>query len=104
MDFNSAISFANKAPEGWKEKLTLDEYAKLEDERKQYYKPLFAKYRTKKVRDYDLDTGKYVGWKETQVGIGEPTGYEYVGYFTAKMIDDILNSNVLMQRIMGKWE
>lgn len=104
MNFNEVVSFMNKAPDGWREKLSLDEYDNLDDERKKYYEPLFAKYRTKKVRDYDLDYGNFIGWRAIKVGIGKPIGHKYVGYFAAKMIDDTLKSNVLMDRVMGKWE
>jgi hypothetical protein len=92
----------NKPPKGWPETLTLTQYEKLDDERKKYYHPTYDKYRTKKVRDYDFDTGEFVGWKPIQIGLGAVTGYEYVGYYAAKEIDAILNSNVLMQRILKK--
>lgn len=101
MDFIERTLMAmNQAPEGWPQKLSLAEYAVLDDERKRYYGPLFAKYRTKKVRDYDPDYGHFVGWRPIQVGIGDPVGYEYVGYIAAKAIDAALNSNVLMERVL----
>jgi hypothetical protein len=89
-------------PKGWLEKLTLKQYAKFDDERKKYYEPLYAKYRTKKIRDYDPDYGNFVGWRPIQVGIGDPVGYKYVGYWAARTIDQINNSNVLMKRILNK--
>lgn len=101
MDVTERVLMAtNKAPEGWHQKVGLAEYAALDEERKKYYNPLFAKYRTKKVRDYDPDYGHFVGWRPIQVGVGEPIGYEYVGYLPAKAIDAILNSNVLMERVL----
>jgi hypothetical protein len=101
MQFTTAINFAYEPPEGWKKKVTLAQYAKLGDKQK-YYEPLYAKYRTKKIRDYDIDTGQFVGWRPIQVGIGDPTSYKYVGYFEARMIDQINSSNVLMDRVLNK--
>lgn len=92
----------NKAPAGWAQKLSLRQYAKLDDERKKYYQPTYAKYRTKKVRDYDFDTGQFVGWRPIDIGIGDPIGYKYVGYLAARAMDQINSSNVLMKRILGK--
>lgn len=102
MLFNDLVTFDKRAPEGWKQKLSLSQYNKLDDEKKKYYQPLYAKYKTKKRRSYDYDTGAYCGWEEYQVGIGSPTSYEYVGYFAARTIDQMLNSNVLMDRILNK--
>lgn len=85
-----------------KVKLSLQEFAALEYGRGKYYAPIYAKYRTKKIRDYDLDTGDFAGWKAIQVGIGECVGYEYIGYFEARLVDSILNSNVLMKRVLKK--
>lgn len=98
------VTLGSKAPDGWKQKVTLKQYAKLDD-RQKYYKPLYAKYRTKKIRDYDPDYGNFVSWRPIQVGIGEPIGYEYVGYIEARLIDQVLSSNVLMDRVLnkGKW-
>ncbi len=101
MNFSERIIMANKqAPDGWKQKLSLEEYALIDADKKKYYAPLFAKYRTKKIRDYDPDYGNFVGWRPISVGVGAPIGYEYVGYMAAKMIDNALSSNVLMSRIM----
>jgi hypothetical protein len=103
MIFNDRIDMVmNKAPDGWSQKLSLKQQAKLDEERKKYYKPLFAKYRTKKVRDYDYDTGAFCGWKPIQIGIGDPVGYEYVGYFAARMIDQINSSNIIMKRVLSR--
>lgn len=103
-----SISMAMDKPlEGWPVKLTLKQYTKLDDDRKRYYGSLYAKYRTKKIRDYDQDTGKFCGWRPIQVGIGEPIGWKYVGYLAAKLIDDTLSSNVLMSRVLNrpkKWD
>lgn len=98
---NRVLLIMNKAPEGWKQKLTLKQFDKLVKDNKKYYKPLFAIYRTKKIRDYDPETGAYAGWKSVQIGVGEPIGYEYVGYFEAKLIDNLLKSNILMSRILA---
>lgn len=107
MDFANVIDFTMKMglPDGWKQNLSVEEYAESGDKKK-HYRPLYAKYRTKKIRDYDFDYGNFVGWKPVQVGIGEPIGYEYVGYFEAHMIDQVEKSNVLMARILNspkKW-
>lgn len=94
-----------RAPDGWPEKLDLEGYSKLDSERKKYYEPLYAKYRTKKIRDYDPDYGNFVGWRPIQVGVGDPIGYRYVGYIAARTIDQVNSSNVLMARVMNpkKW-
>jgi hypothetical protein len=102
MNYSQAISFINEPPRGWKKSVSLEEYAKLEEDRKKYYMALYAKYRPKKIRDYDPDTGSYVGWKTIQVGIGDPVGYEYIGFFEAHVVDQIFKSNILMQRVLGK--
>lgn len=102
MNNKRIITSFNRAPDGWKQDLSLSEYNSLDSERRKYYAPLYAKYRTKKIRDYDPDYGNFVGWKPIQVGIGNPIGYEHVGYFAAKMIDSVNNSNVLMSRILNK--
>lgn len=102
MDYLNTISLTNKPPDGWKLKLSLKQYDKLDAERRKYYEPLYAKYRTKKIRDYDMDYGNFVGWKPIDVGIGEPIGYKYVGYWSARLIDQVNSSNVLMSRIMKK--
>lgn len=102
MTFTDKISFVmDKAPAGWKQRLSLFGYDKLDNERKQYYGPVYARYRTKKVRDYDFDTGQFCGWKPVQVGIGVPIGYKYVGYFVAREIDQINRSNILMRRVLS---
>lgn len=104
MNFNERVLTvtANRTPpEGWLQKLTLKQYAELNNERKKYYEPLYAKYRTKKIRDYD-EYDNFAGWKPIQIGIGNPISYEYVGYWTARTIDQINNSNVLMSRILNK--
>lgn len=104
MMFNDKVlnlSLGMDAPAGWKQKVTLKQYAKLGD-RQKYYGPLYAKYRTKKIRDYDPDYGNFVGWKPIQVGIGEPIGYKYVGYWSARLIDQINSSNVIMDRVLNK--
>lgn len=103
MDFTQVINFTNSAPDGWAEKLTLKQYYNLDTERKKYYEPLYAKYRTKKIRDYDVETGSFVGWRPIDIGIGEPVGYKYVGYFAARMIDNVMRSDILMSRVLGKW-
>lgn len=101
MQFSEQIILAmDRAPTGWPVKLSLRQYAKLDDERKRYYKPLFAKYRTKKVRDYDPDCGHFVGWRPVEIGIGDPIGYKYVGYLAARVIDSIFTTNVFMQRVL----
>lgn len=100
MNFTNVVSFLNKAPEGWLDKLNLKQYATLDEERKKYYGLLFATYRTKKIRDYDPEDGAFVGWKPIQIGIGNPIGYKYIGYFAARMVDDVLRSNVLIDRIL----
>lgn len=91
-----------KAPPGYPERLSLSGYEALDDERKRHYEPLYAKYRTKKVRDYDPDYGYFVGWKPVQVGMGEPVGYKYIGYISAKLIDLVMDSSVLTTRILNK--
>lgn len=102
MQFNERIMhIMDKPRDGSKERLSLAEYAELGDDRKRYYAPLYAKYRTKKVRDYDPDCGHFVGWRPIQVGVGEPVAYEHVGYFAARMIDSLYSSNVLTSRIIG---
>lgn len=101
MIFNDRIiKMTNKPPEGWPEKISVAEQTVLDVERKKYYSPLYAKYRQVKRREYD-ECGHFMGWEPYPVGVGEPVGYEYVGYFAAKLIDDVLNSNVMMTRIMG---
>jgi hypothetical protein len=103
MMFNDRVLMIGmEAPEGWKQKLTILQYEKLDDEKKKYYKPLFAKYRTVKHRTYDFDTGQFCGWEPHQVGIGAPIGYEYVGYWAALTIDQLNSSNVLMERVLNK--
>lgn len=102
MQFNTLVSFGYKAPDGWKQKLTLAQYAKIDEEKKKYYKPLYAKYRTVKHRAYDIDTGQFCGWEPHQVGIGEPIRYEYVGYWEARTIDQLMTSNVLIDRVLNK--
>lgn len=88
------------SPKGWEQNVTLKQYAKLGD-RQKYYEPVYAKYRTKKIRDYDeYDT--FAGWKPIQVGIGEPISYKYMGYYAARTIDQINSSNVLMDRVLNK--
>lgn len=101
---DAIVSFDKRAPKGWKQNVGVAEYEQLDD-RQKYYEPLYAKYRTKKIRDYDPDYGNFVGWKPIQVGLGEPISYRYVGYFEARVIDQLLSSNVLMQRVMNsaKW-
>jgi hypothetical protein len=102
MNFTNVIALTmGSAPEGWAERLALKGFAELDGERKKYYEPLYAKYRTKKIRDYDPDYGNFVGWRPIQIGLGEPIGYRYVGYFAARMIDDVLRSNVLMARVLS---
>jgi hypothetical protein len=103
MQFSERVLTATmgSAPEGWLDKLTLEQYAELDEERKPYYEPLFGRYRTKKIRDYDPDYGNFVGWRPVQVGVGDPIAYKYVGYFAAKTIDAALKSNVLASRILA---
>lgn len=95
------LQFMDRAPERWEQKLSLSEYASLEDAKKRYYKPLFDKYKTKKIRDYDPEYGYFVGWRPIQIGLGNPVAYEYVGYLSARMIDDVFRSNILMERILS---
>lgn len=102
MDYGRVMMALDKAPTGWPERLFLTEYSALDSERKKYYSPLYAKYRTKKIRDYDLDYGNFVGWKPIQVGVGEPVGYKYVGYVAATTIDRVMDSSVLVKRAISK--
>lgn len=95
----------DKPPKGWPEKLTVTEYDALDVERKNYYSGIFAKYRTKKYRAYG-EYGEFEGWQPMQVGIGKPIAYKYHGVIMAKVIDSVLNSNILANRISGnkkKW-
>lgn len=102
MNFSDKVLLIGMAaPEGWKQKVTLKQYAKLGD-RQKYYEPLYAKYRTKKIRDYDPDYGNFIGWRPIQVGIGDATTYKYVGYWVARTIDQLNSSNVLTERIFNK--
>lgn len=101
MDYTNAIlTTINRPPDGWPKELSIEEYSTLGTDRRYYYQPIYAKYRTKKVRDYDPDYGNFLGWRPIEIGIGEPTGYKYVGYIAAKAIDQINSSNVLMGRIL----
>lgn len=107
MDYAQVITSIDRAPEGWLQRLSLGEYDALDDKARRYYEPLFARYRTKKVRDYDPDYGNFVGWRPIQVGVGEPIGYKYVGYIAAQAIDRIMDSNVLTARVLSrpkKWK
>lgn len=105
MNFSERVlTMGMEAPEGWKQKVTLKQYAKLGD-RQKYYEPLYAKYRTKKIRDYD-ECDNFAGWKPIQIGIGDPIAYEYVSYWAARTIDQLNSSNVLTERILNrkKWK
>jgi hypothetical protein len=98
------VRTVNGAPEGWKQNLTLDEYAVLEDDQKDYYKPVYASYKTKKRREYgDCEYGErhFLGWEEYRVGVGEPISWEYVGFFGAIEINHMLASNVLTSRMLA---
>lgn len=102
-----ASTMFGKAPDGWLEKISVEDYNLLSAERSLYYGPMYAKYRAKKIRDYDPDYGYFVGWRTIQVGIGDPVGYKYHGYIGARAIDAVLRSSVLTARVMGspkKWD
>lgn len=104
MKFNQVVNMtlSDRPPADWPEKISVDDFNQLDNERKTYYRALYAKYRTKKVRDYDFESGDFVGWKLIQIGIGEPIGYKYHGSITAKSIQSVMNSNVLAERIIKK--
>lgn len=98
------LTFGDIAPKGWKQELSFDEYEQLDNESKKRYGFRYAKYRTKKYRDYD-ECGKFTGWMPMQVGVGKPIGYKYHGVITAHYVDSVMNSNVLMGRITkSKWD
>lgn len=103
MQFNERViqTLTDRPPEGWPEKLFTTEYDELDDERKTYYGALYAKYRIKKYRDYG-EYGEFLGWAEMQVGLGNPIGYKYHGVITARIVQSLLNSNVLMTRLLGR--
>lgn len=94
-------TLTEKPPKGWRDRLWPDEYEKLPDVRKRYYRAVFARYRVKKSREYD-EYGHFIGWEPYKVGVGKPIGYEYMGYIAAAAVDGVLKSNVIMSRILGQ--
>lgn len=103
MQFNARVTFlTNKAPFGWRQDLTLAQYAALDDESKHYYGPVYAKYRTVKRRSYDYDTGAFCGWEPYEVGVGDPISYTYIGYIAAKVVKSVLASNIIATRLLAR--
>lgn len=100
MKFNERVTqLTDKPPDGWLSVMSPTEYVKLDNERKNYYSPVYGKYRTKKYRAYD-ECDNFIGWEPMQVGIGEPVSYRYHGKIMAKVVDSVLHSNILMTRMM----
>lgn len=97
--------------------VTPKEYESLTDKEKYYLDPVWKEYKTKKVRDYSdcMECGhrEFLGWIEEQVPVGEPYGYKKITPFfpydlmkqiTATHTDQVLNSNIIMQRTLNaKW-
>lgn len=98
---NNVTTLTDKPPDGWPTVISPIHYAQLDDDTKNYYSPIYAKYKTKKYRDYD-EYGSYLGWAEMQIGIGEPVGYKYHGVIMAKVIDSVLSSNIIVTRILSR--
>lgn len=101
VNYTNITNMADRPPEGWEPKLSPNEYEALEADRKNYYSPVYAKYHTKKYRDYD-DHDNYIGWASMEVGVGKPIGYKYHGVIMARVIDSVLNSSVIATRLLSK--
>jgi hypothetical protein len=93
--------------------LSSEKYAELSSDEQFFYDPLYKKYKTKKVRDYqDCDLGHthFMGWVEVRTPIGEPISYvrdnsltrQTMKLMKPKIVDSLLESNVLMSRILSK--
>lgn len=105
LDYNSIIKTTmSSVPKGWKQTLTVDEYTALDGKKKRYYNPVYGSYKTKKRREYgECEYGErhFLGWEEYRVGVGEPISWEYVGYFGAVMIEQILDGSLLRDRMIA---
>ena len=85
-------------------------------EREQYsYSPIYAKYKSKKVRYYNeceyCGHREFMGWEVEKTPIGEPIGYEKINpifpyeldrMFNDHLIDQVTRSNVFAEKILNK--
>lgn len=107
------FSITDTPPKGTKKYITPQLYEKLTDEERYPYSPDYLKYRTVKVRNYSecdcCGHKEFMGWVEEQIPIGEPYRYVWRRPFlpygvTNRLMDQILNSNVIATRILGNKE
>lgn len=105
MNFSGRVTqLTDRPPEGWPKRISPKRYAGLNENRQYYYSPIYAKYKTKKYREYetcDLGHSHYQGWAIKRIPIGEPVRYEYHGAIMGRVVEDVLKSSVLASRIMG---
>lgn len=98
---------------GMRNLITPKAYKKLSENEQFFYDPVYAKYKTKKVRSYencDLGYSHFMGWVEERTPIGDPIQWARDNSMTRQMskialpkvIDSVLDSNVLMSKILNK--
>lgn len=97
--------------------ITPEQYNDAPEDLQDWYAPEYKKYKIKKVRGYetcDLGYTHFVGWIEQKTPISDPYRYSRVSPFEhmlqstrrltqSTLIDNISNSNILLDRIIGKW-
>lgn len=89
-----------------KKQITPAEYDALDAEGKYGYHPIYASYKTKKVREYstcDLGYDHFMGWVDRTTPVGEPIHYKYsqpfVPYSMLEYFDDRLLATSLTNTV-----
>lgn len=107
MNFSRAVqSVTDPAPpKGTPRHISPQLYAALDDKDKRYYTPEYKEWKEKRVREYeDCDLGHthFVGWTDERTPIGEPYRYRWRQPLMPAVIDTILNSNVIADKVLNK--
>ena len=98
-------SMLDTPPVGTAKYITPQDFEALDNRSKMSYLPEYDTYRTKKVRGYnDCDYcghSEYIGWIEESYPVGKPYRYSWHLQIFPDMVDDILSSNVLTNRMLN---